>query len=134
MASKLGISDQKGSDAVFDVRCTICADDAINRKGIFNCQKCSKHFCNDCVIMHNKILKDHYVTDIVEGPSIEGQNVEDQNNSKAAKGIHSFEMCVEHGNDCKLEMFCEDDQKMLCNVCLRNEHRNCLSVVRDKII
>ncbi|KAH3792807.1 hypothetical protein DPMN_146306 [Dreissena polymorpha] len=124
MAAALEISQHKGSDVVFDVCCSICDDDGIQKEGRFNCQNCSKYFCNSCVLTHNKFLKDHLVT--AQGGGDEWPVV------KPVDG--SLELCEEHTTE-KLTMFCEDDEKLLCHVCHLRNHKQCSQIVllTDKV-
>lgn len=62
MATALETSQYKGSDILYDVCCSVCEEDGGNTEGLFNCQKCSKYFCDECMLMHNKLHKDHVLT------------------------------------------------------------------------
>ncbi|KAH3792534.1 hypothetical protein DPMN_146031 [Dreissena polymorpha] len=119
MAASFETSQNKGSDVIYDVCCSVCAEDSVYKEGLFYCQKCSKSFCNECVLMHNRILKDHSVS----------ANGKCDNWSVNKKVDDTLELCEEHATE-KLTMFCEDHEKLLCQLCLfHNNHRQCSHVV-----
>ncbi|XP_052224438.1 probable E3 ubiquitin-protein ligase MID2 isoform X2 [Dreissena polymorpha] len=124
MAATLEEEEPKGSDVVYDVCCSICEDDGIHKEGLFNCQKCSKYFCDGCLLTHNKFLKDHSVTAKGGGDNWAVTKTDDD----------TLELCDEHTTE-KLTMFCEDDEKLLCHVCLLRNHKQCshVALLTDKV-
>ncbi|XP_052219609.1 transcription intermediary factor 1-beta-like isoform X2 [Dreissena polymorpha] len=124
MAANFETSQIKGSDEVYDLCCSICEDDDIYKEGRFHCKKCSKYFCDSCVLTHNKFHKDHSVTEKDEGDNLPVNKIFDD----------TLELCVEHFSE-KLTMFCDDHEKLLCQLCLLHYHRQCSQVVilADKI-
>ncbi|XP_052219661.1 uncharacterized protein LOC127837007 isoform X2 [Dreissena polymorpha] len=118
MAASLESSQNTGSDLFFDVCCSVCEEDGINKEGLFHCQKCSKTYCDECVIMHNKVLKSHPVTSKCEGDNLPVSTMLDD----------TLELCEEHRTE-KLTMFCEDHEKLLCHVCHLRNHKQCSEVV-----
>ncbi|KAH3799301.1 hypothetical protein DPMN_152907 [Dreissena polymorpha] len=112
MAANFETSQIKGSDEVYDLCCSICEDDDIYKEGRFHCKKCSKYFCDSCVLTHNKFHKDHSVTEKDEGDNLPVNKIFDD----------TLELCVEHFSE-KLTMFCDDHEKLLCQLCLLHYHR-----------
>ncbi|XP_052223854.1 tripartite motif-containing protein 75-like [Dreissena polymorpha] len=117
MASNLKTSQQKGSDVFYEVCCSVCDEDGINNEGLFHCKICLKTYCDDCVKMHKKLLKDHAVSAKSDGDSWYVANKVDD----------TIELCEEHTTE-KLTMFCEDHEQLLCNLCLLLNHRQCSRV------
>ncbi|KAH3792757.1 hypothetical protein DPMN_146256 [Dreissena polymorpha] len=118
MAAKLTTSQNKGCDQFYDVCCSVCEDDGINKEGLFHCQKCLKTYCNECVLMHNKVLKNHSVT-----------TTGDDDNWPVTKTVDTtLGLCEEHASE-KLTMFCEDHEKLLWQVCHLRNHKQCGHVV-----
>ncbi|KAH3791923.1 hypothetical protein DPMN_145413 [Dreissena polymorpha] len=99
MASNLETSQHKGSDVFDEDCCSVCEEDGINKKGLFQCKICVKIYCDDCVKMHKKIHKDHALSAKYDGDSW----------SFANKVDDTVEMCEEHTTK-KLTMFCEDHE------------------------
>ncbi|KAH3792184.1 hypothetical protein DPMN_145675 [Dreissena polymorpha] len=124
MAALLESSQNTGSDLFFDVCCSVCEEDGINKEGLFHCQKCSKTYCDECVLMHNKVLKNHPVTSKCAGDNWPVSTMLDD----------TLELCEEHRTE-KLTMFCEDHEKLLCHVCHLRNHKQCSEVVllADKV-
>ena len=108
MAANFKTSQNKGPD----VCCSVTEGDGVYKEGLFYCKKCSTTFCNECVIMHKKLQKDHSV-------SAKGQ-CDNWPVSKKVDG--TLELCAKHATE-KLTMFCEDLEKLLCQLCMFHNHR-----------
>ncbi|XP_052221134.1 uncharacterized protein LOC127837789 isoform X1 [Dreissena polymorpha] len=117
MASNLNNSQQKASDVFYDVCCSVCEEDGIHNEGLFHCKICFKTYCDECVKMHKKLLKDHAVSAKSDGESWYVANKVDD----------TIELCEEHTTE-KLTMFCEDHEQLLCHLCLLLKHRQCSKV------
>ena len=113
MAANFETSPNKGSAVIYDACCSVCEEDSIHREGLFYCQKCSKTYCDECVFMHNKVLKNHPITAKGDGDNLPVTKPADD----------TLELCDEHSTE-KLTMFCEDHEQLLCQLCLfHNNHR-----------
>ncbi|WAR29841.1 hypothetical protein MAR_003409 [Mya arenaria] len=51
------------SDMIYDFPCTSCQENGMNSDSVSYCQQCEKLFCNVCIKMHDRILKEHKVLD-----------------------------------------------------------------------
>ncbi|KAH3792539.1 hypothetical protein DPMN_146035 [Dreissena polymorpha] len=112
MTAMFETSQSKGSDLFYDVSCSVCEDEGITKEGSFHCHTCSKSYCDKCVVMHNKIHKDHSVSE--KGKC---------DNWPVTKTVDTtLELCEEHSTE-KLTMFCEDHEKLLCQVCHLRNHK-----------
>ncbi|KAH3792737.1 tripartite motif-containing protein 45-like [Dreissena polymorpha] len=117
MAASFETSHNKESDKIYNLCCSVCEEDSTHKEGLFYCKKCSKIVCNECVLMHNKIHEDHSVS--AKGKCDNFPVTVDD----------TLELCEEHSTE-KLTMFCEDHEKLLCQLCLfHNNHRQCSHVV-----
>ncbi|WAR25717.1 TRI33-like protein, partial [Mya arenaria] len=99
------------SDLIHDFACSPCKDDGLNNEAHFFCDECKKYYCNNCVQLHNKLFRTH---------SVLGR--QDVSKWVGYAGLSPIEICDKHG-DKKLELLCEDHDKLCCPICVSLTHR-----------
>ncbi|XP_052782215.1 uncharacterized protein LOC128218564 isoform X1 [Mya arenaria] len=109
-------SVEHASDLIHDFVCSPCKDDGLNNEAKFFCDECKKYYCNNCVLLHNKLFRTH---------SVLGR--QDVSKWMGYAGLSPIEACDKHG-DKKLELLCEDHDELCCHICVSLTHRMCQSI------
>ncbi|WAR19781.1 hypothetical protein MAR_001619, partial [Mya arenaria] len=118
MASKhrtsLKDSVLNASDEIHDFSCSVCQDDNLNTEAKHLCGKCSKYYCDKCLRLHTKLLKEHIVLGHKDVDKWVGQG-------------DALSTCDLHPSKV-LELLCEDHAELCCNLCVSLNHRMCRSI------
>ncbi|WAR26510.1 TRI33-like protein, partial [Mya arenaria] len=104
------------SDLIHDFACSPCKDDGLNNEAQFFCDECKKNYCQNCVLLHNKLFRAHLVL-----------GRQDVSKWLGYAGLSPIEICDKHG-DKKLELLCEDHDELCCHICVSLTHRMCQSI------
>lgn len=99
------------SDIFYDYTCSSCTEDGRNSEATHYCTQCEKLFCDSCIALHTKILRDHTVL---------GEQAKSL--WKVQRWQSCLDGCERHAGK-ELEMFCSDHDKVCCTICVSVEHR-----------
>ncbi|XP_052779304.1 uncharacterized protein LOC128216699 [Mya arenaria] len=117
MASNFESSIQRGCDFIHDFACSACEEDGLNTEAQHFCNQCTKYYCVNCVLVHNKLYKRHTVLDR-----------KDVKKWAAAPGtVDVLERCERHPGEA-LKLVCGDHDQLCCHVCVAMDHRQCSSI------
>ncbi|XP_052781191.1 uncharacterized protein LOC128217828 [Mya arenaria] len=117
MASNFESSIQRGCDFIHDFVCSPCEEDDLNTEAQYFCNQCTKYYCVNCVLVHNKLFKRHSVLDRT-----------DMTKWAAAPGmVDVLERCERHPGEA-LKLVCGDHDQLCCPVCVAMDHRHCSSI------
>ncbi|XP_052781841.1 uncharacterized protein LOC128218265 isoform X2 [Mya arenaria] len=117
MASNFESSIQRGCDFIHDFVCSPCEEDDLNTEAQYFCNQCTKYYCVNCVLVHNKLFKRHSVLDRT-----------DMTKWAAAPGmVDVLERCERHPGEA-LKLVCGDHDQLCCPVCVAMDHRLCSSI------
>ncbi|XP_052782162.1 uncharacterized protein LOC128218522 [Mya arenaria] len=116
MAANYSSSVYQTSDLIHDFACSPCKDDGLNNEAQFFCDECKKYYCNNCVLLHNKLFRTHTVL-----------GKQDVSKWVGYARLNPIEACDKHG-DKKLELLCEDHDELCCHICVSLTHRMCQSI------
>ncbi|XP_052779245.1 uncharacterized protein LOC128216665 [Mya arenaria] len=117
MASNFELSIQRGCDFIHDFACSPCEEDGLNTEAQHFCSQCTKHYCDNCVPVHNKLYKRHTVLDR-----------KDVKKWVATPGtVGTLERCERHPEE-ELKLLCIDHDQLCCHLCVAVDHRHCSSI------
>ncbi|WAR19755.1 TRI33-like protein, partial [Mya arenaria] len=102
------------SDEIHDFSCSVCKDDHLNTEAKYFCGNCSKYYCDKCLTLHAKLLKEHIVLGRKDVDKWVGQG-----DALITCDLHPSKI---------LELHCEDHAELCCNLCVSLNHRMCRSI------
>ncbi|WAR19750.1 hypothetical protein MAR_001588, partial [Mya arenaria] len=89
-------------------------DDNLNTEAKYFCGNCSKYYCDTCLTLHAKLLKEHIV---IGRKDVDMRVV--QRDALVTCELHPSKV---------LELLCEDHAELCCNLCVSLHHRMCRSI------
>ncbi|WAR19796.1 hypothetical protein MAR_001634, partial [Mya arenaria] len=120
MASKhrtsLNDSVLNASDQIHDFSCSVSQSLFLNlnTEAKYFCGNCFKYFCDKCLTLHAKPLKEHSVMSRKDLDKWVGQG-----DALLTCGLHPSKV---------LELHCTDHAELCCNLCVSLNHRMCRSI------